>query len=151
MHGRGVERWHAAHADDEHAREVLDRDVVELVGHAKEHGAVDLVHADGARQLAQVRDLGILIAVVTPTAHLGLLAHHLHKEDDGDGDAGGKARGDGMRHKADERAQAHDAHNYQQHARDDGSRHQSAHAVGRHDTGDDGGERRRGTGDLYAC
>lgn len=72
-------------------------------------------------------------------------------DDDGDGDAGGKARGDGMRHKADERAQAHDAHNYQQHARDDGSRHQSAHAVGRHDTGNDGDERRRGTGDLYAC
>ena len=72
-------------------------------------------------------------------------------DDDGDDHAGGKARGDGMRNKADERAQAHDAHNYQQHARDDGSRHQSAHAVGRHDTGDDGGERRRGTGDLYAC
>ena len=89
VHARRIERWHASHADDQVLREGFHRYVGYAVGHAEEHGSVDLVHAHAFREFAQVRDLGILVAVVFPAANLGLLAHHLHEQDDRDQHAHG--------------------------------------------------------------
>ena len=84
VHARRVERGHAAHADDQVLRELLDRDVGDAVRHAEEHGAVDLVHAHARGQLAQVRDLRVLVAVVLPAADLGLVAQALHEQHERD-------------------------------------------------------------------
>ena len=89
VHARRIERWHASHADDQVLREGFHRYVGYAIGHAEEHGSVDLVHAHAFREFAQVRDLGILVAVVFPAANLGLLAHHLHEQDDRDQHAHG--------------------------------------------------------------
>ena len=80
VHTRGVQRGNTAHADNQIAGEILHRDVGDALGHAEEHRPVDLVHAHTLRQLAQMRDLGILVAVVLPALDLGLLAHHLHEQ-----------------------------------------------------------------------
>ena len=52
VHARRIKRRHAAHADDQVFRELLDRDIGNLVGHAKEHRTVDLVYAYALGKLA---------------------------------------------------------------------------------------------------
>ena len=83
IHARRVERRHAAHADDQVFRELLYRNVGNAVGHAEEHGAVDLVHAHTLGQLTQMRDLGIGVAIILPTFNLGFLGNHLHEQHHG--------------------------------------------------------------------
>ena len=71
-------------------------------------------------------------------------------DDDGDGDAGCKARGDGVRHEADEGAELEQAHQDEDHAGDKRGGHEALEAVGGDDTCDDGGKRSGGARNLHA-
>lgn len=44
IHAGRIERGHAAHADSQILRKVLERNIGDTVGHAKEHRPVNLVH-----------------------------------------------------------------------------------------------------------
>ena len=89
VHARRIKRRHAAHADDQVFRELLDRDIGNLVGHAKEHRTVDFVYAYALGKLAQVRDLRVFIAVILPAFDFGFFAYHLHEQHHGDQHAHG--------------------------------------------------------------
>ena len=72
-------------------------------------------------------------------------------DEDGHGDTGGKAGGDGVGDEADQTAQPQHAHQDQDNARHGGGQSQPAHAVLRHDASHDGGKGGGGTGDLHAA
>ena len=72
-------------------------------------------------------------------------------DEDGEGDTRGKAGGDGVGDKFNERAKAEHAHQNQQHTGEDGGDKQTVHSLRRDDTRHDGGKRRRRTGNLDAA
>ena len=70
-------------------------------------------------------------------------------DEDGHGDTGGKAGGDGVGDEADQTAQLQNAHQDQDDARHDGGEGQPAHAVLRHDARHNGGKGGGGARDLH--
>ena len=68
-----------------------------------------------------------------------------------DGDARGEPGRDSEGHEADKGAQLEQAHEDEQDARDDGGGDEAFYAIGGHDAGDDGGEGRRGAGNLHTA
>ena len=141
--------YNACSNDDSHQR---GGNFLQCLGPEDQNGQGQTAHAQGGnvhRPDAQDHLLQLLHGL-----HGSGLEGQAHKvldlaDQNGHGDAGGEAGGDGIGDVLDHAAHAQQAHDDEQDARQNGGHRQAVHAVAGHDTRHDGGEGRRGPGDLH--
>ena len=152
--GVDAQRQELDHQDAHHYCDEGCGDLGQQLGHEDQHRKADRAHDEGVGveaaeacnkcfQLFHGLNGGHALGV-SDTEEVLQLA-----DNDGHGDTGGKAGGDGQRDELNERAQTADTQNDEDDAGQHGGDHKALHAAFRHDTGHDGGKGSGGTGDLH--